>query len=276
MLNAAGRKQASELLAAAQGQTDGWLTAQKAKHQPQAAAEEVRAWRAVVNGLAKRYRDLSVVVPDDPLYPRCLTNAPGHPALLFVRGEFGPLDGAVAIVGSRSASEEALAAASEMGSAIADTGRVVVSGLARGIDTAGHLGALAVEGRTVAVLGTGIDEIFPPENSGLVECIVEDGAVVSQFPPNAGYSKTGFPSRNAVIAGLAAATLVMEAEERSGTRIAMGRTLELDKPVLLWGPTVGQKPWARELAGDNPLVEVVETSDEILAASSLSSDLSAS
>lgn len=170
-------------------------------------------------------------------------------------------------MGSRSASEEALAAASEMGSAIADAGWVVVSGLARGIDTAGHLGALAVAGRTVAVLGTGIDEIFPPENKGLVERIVEDGAVVSQFPPGAEYSKTGFPSRNAVIAGLAAATLVMEAEERSGTRIAMRRTLELDKPVLLWGPTVGRKPWARELADDNPLVDIVETSDEILAAS---------
>lgn len=267
MLLTEDRKLAVELLAAAQGETDGWLTAYAAGIRAPAAAPELQAWRSVVNDLAMRYHDLSVVVPDSPLYPRCLASAPGHPALLFVRGEIGPLDGAVAIVGSRSASAEALASATEMGSAIAEAGRVVVSGLARGIDTAGHLGALAVEGRTVAVLGTGIDEIFPPENSGLVERIVEDGAVVSQFPPGAGYSKTGFPSRNAVIAGLAAATLVMEAEERSGTRIAMRRTLELDKPVLLWGPTVGQKPWARELAGDNPLVEVVETSDEILAAS---------
>ena len=167
------------------------------------------------------------------------------------------------MVGSRDASEQAADAAREVAAALADAGTTIVSGLARGVDTAAHQGALDVDGRTTAVVGTGIDVVFPPENRHLIERIVRSGAVVSQFPPGLRPSKTSFPVRNAVIAGLSSASVVIEAEELSGTRIEMDYTLEFNRPVLLWAPVLGNRPWARSLAAADDNVHLVCSVSEI-------------
>lgn len=183
--------------------------------------------------------------------------------MLFVDGAITPADTrSVAVVGSREADSGAINTAAALASDLAEAGFTVVSGLARGVDTAGHKGALASGGRTLAVVGTGIDEVFPPENRGLVGRIRRSGAVVSQFPPGHGPTKTTFPARNAVIAGLALGSLVVTASERSGTRIEMDRTLELGRPVFLWEPRLGGQVWAQRLA-ERPLVHMVASAADI-------------
>ena len=154
-------------------------------------------------------------------------------------------------------------AAREVAATLADTGTTIVSGLARGVDTAAHRGALDASGHTTAVIGTGIDVVFPPENQSLIEQIVRRGAVVSQFPPGLRPSKTSFPVRNAVIAGLSSASVVIEAEELSGTRIEMDYSLEFNRPVLLWAPVLGKRPWARRLAATDDNVHLVCSASEI-------------
>ncbi|MXW94264.1 MAG: hypothetical protein F4110_04405 [Acidimicrobiaceae bacterium] len=112
-------------------------------------------------------------------------------------------------------------------------------------------------------VGTGIDVVFPPENRQLIERIVRSGAVVSQFPPGLRPSKTSFPVRNAVVAGLSSASVIIEAEELSGTRIEMDYSLEFDRPVLLWAPVLGSRPWARSLAAAEDNVHLVCSASEI-------------
>ena len=245
---------------------DGWVTAEDCRRlsPDEPPKERHDAWRAAVVSLAQRYANLSVLLAESPDYPELLLRTGRAPAFLFVRGSLnGDGDGAIAIVGSRTASEQATSAAREIAASLADTGVTIVSGLARGVDTAAHRGALSADGHTTAVVGTGIDVIFPPENRDLVEQIAWRGAVVSQFPPGLPPSKTSFPVRNAVIAGLARASLVVEAEESSGTRVEMDYALEFGRPVLLWAPVVGKRPWARSLASDNDAVHLVCSTSEI-------------
>ena len=113
------------------------------------------------------------------------------------------------------------------------------------------------------MVGTGIDVVFPPENRRLIERIVRSGAAVSQFLPGLRPSKTSFPVRNAVIAGLSSASVVIEAEELSGTRIEMDYTREFNRPVLLWAPVLGKRPWARSLAAADDNVHLVCSVSEI-------------
>jgi len=124
---------------------------------------------------------------------------------------------------------------------------------------------LSAAGQTVAVIGTGVNRSFPPENHTLQERIAHAGAVVSQFDPDQEPSKTTFPARNAVIAGLARASLIVDAAERSGTRIQIDWTLRLGRPVLFWEPTIGHRDWARELTAENDLVFMVQSIEEVLS-----------
>lgn len=245
---------------------DGWVTIEGRRSLLPDDPPEVRreAWRAAVVSLARRYTNLSVLLPESPDYPELLLRTSRAPAFLFVRGSLNGNGGeSIAIVGSRRASKYTTAAAREIAAALASTGMTIVSGLARGIDTAAHRGALSTGGHTTAVVGTGIDVVFPPENRDLVEQIAREGAVVSQFPPGHAPSKTSFPVRNAVIAGLARASLVVDAEEVSGTRIEMEYALEFGRPVLLWAPVVSKRPWARSLASSNDAVHFVCSVSEI-------------
>ena len=169
----------------------------------------------------------------DTAYPANLREIHAPPARLYVRGTLVEDDAlAVAIVGSRAATPYGVAVAERLAADLAARGVTVVSGLARGIDSAAHRGALRAGGRTIAVLGSGVDVIYPPENRRLAGDIEASGALVSQFepgtPPLAGY----FPARNRVIAGLSLAVLVVEAAEKSGSLITAGLAAEMGREVL--------------------------------------------
>jgi DNA processing protein len=150
-----------------------------------------------------------------------------------VRGTLRADDGlAIAIVGARRATPYGLATAERLAGDLAARGVTVVSGLARGIDTAAHRGALAAGGRTIAVLGHGIDRCYPPENRWLAADIERSGALVSQFPPGTPALKHHFPVRNRTIAGLALGVVVVEAAERSGALITAGAAGDFGREVF--------------------------------------------
>ena len=260
--------QVARLLALAEqaNRCDGWLTADDLGRLWLDAPSEDHGekWRTAIARLGEQFTNFHIYVANSPDYPTLLLETAHAPAVLFVRGSLDSNGaGSVAMVGSRDASERAADAAREVASALADTGTTIVSGLARGVDTAAHRGALDAGGRTTAVVGTGIDVVFPPENQPLIERIVRSGAVVSQFPPGLRPSKTSFPVRNAVIAGLSSASVVIEAEELSGTRIEMDYTLEFNRPVLLWAPVLGKRLWARTLAAADDNIHLVSSVSEI-------------
>jgi DNA processing protein len=170
---------------------------------------------------------------DDEDYPAQLRAVPSAPDALYVRGTLVPDDAlAVAIVGARAATAYGLGVAEDFAGALAARGVTVVSGLARGIDSAAHRGALAAGGRTIAVLGSGLDRIYPPENRRLAAQVEEQGAVLSQFAPGMPAFSHHFPLRNLVIAGLALAVVVVEAAEKSGALITARLAGELGREVM--------------------------------------------
>src|SRR6266571_2097305 len=160
--------------------------------------------------------------PGDPRYPVLLGAIPAPPAL-FARGALNDDDAlAVAIVGSRRPTPYGLAVAERLASDLAARGVTIVSGLARGIDTAAHRGALAAGGRTLAVLGCGLDVVYPLENRALARAIEAQGALVSQFAPGVPALPGHFPARNRTLAGLVLGVVVVEAADRSGALITAG------------------------------------------------------
>lgn len=155
----------------------------------------------------------------DEDYPPVLRRMADPPVVLYVRGEWRSDDDerAVSIVGSRQATPYGMTQARRFGRELADAGSCIISGLARGIDTAAHWGALDAGGSTIAVLGNGLSRIFPPENAELADHIINGhGALVSEFPMNMAPSRTSFPQRNRIVAAWSRATLVVEAPQRSG------------------------------------------------------------
>jgi DNA processing protein len=172
------------------------------------------------------------VAPGDPAYPIHLCALP-VPPVLHVRGTLAREDAlAVAIVGSRRATAYGLAVAETLAHDLAARGVTIVSGLARGIDAAAHRGALAAGGRTLAVLGSGLDRVYPPENRALAAEIARHGALLSQFPAGTPPLPHHFPRRNAVIAALALGTGVVEAAESSGALITAGLAGEFGRLVF--------------------------------------------
>lgn len=258
---------AARILAEGQKRQDGWCRAEDIPRLRRVGGlpiePEVDRWERLLQSLVSERPSVRVVVDGDEGYPFNLRVVAGRPALLFLDGSLAPEDAsAVAVVGSRQASDEAVSLTTEIAGALAVRGYTIVSGLAKGIDTAAHKGALRAGGRTVAVVGTGIDEVFPPENGGFIDRVREAGVVVSQFPPGHGPTKTTFPARNAVIAGMSLGSVVVTASERSGTRIEIDRSLAQGRPVFLWRPLLGSQPWARDLARQD-LVHLVVSVDEI-------------
>src|SRR5262245_9918082 len=173
-----------------------------------------------------------LVLLGDTDYPPLLRSVELPPPYLFVRGELSRDDGlAVAIVGSRRASPYGLQTAERLGADLGGRGVTVVSGLARGVDTAAHRGALGAGGRTLAVLGSGVDVVYPPENRRLAAEVLDAGAVISQFPMGTPPLPHHFPARNRLIAGLTLGTVVVEAAERSGALITARLAGELGREV---------------------------------------------
>jgi DNA processing protein len=173
-----------------------------------------------------------LLTPGDPRYPALLGPVPSPPSL-HVRGEVVAGDAlAIAIVGARRATAYGLEIAERLAFDLAARGITIVSGLARGIDTAAHRGALAAGGRTMAVLGCGIDVVYPPENARLMRQIEGRGAVLSQFAPGTPPLAYNFPTRNRTLAGLALGVVVVEAGERSGALVTAGHAGDLGREVF--------------------------------------------
>jgi len=173
------------------------------------------------------------LLPGREGYPRLLEMIHQPPAPLFVRGALLPRDAlAVAVVGSRSPTPYGLAVAERLGRELVERGVTVVSGLARGIDTAAHQGALGAGGRTVAVLGCGHGVDYPPGSGPLRDRIAASGAVVSEFPAAAAPQTWTFPRRNRVISGLSLGVVVVEAGERSGALITAGWAGDQGREVM--------------------------------------------
>jgi len=170
----------------------------------------------------------------DDAYPKNLSRIPDPPLVLYVRGELKPSDDlAIAMVGTRHPSLYGRKQARRLASGLASFGFTVVSGMARGIDTECHEGALAAGGRTIAVLGTGLAVIYPPENAQLFERIVRSGAAVSEFPMMLGVSDPGqFPRRNRIISGLSLGVIVVEAGPTSGALITARHAMEQNRDVF--------------------------------------------
>jgi DNA processing protein len=170
--------------------------------------------------------------PGDVGYPALLGAIPSAPTL-FVRGEVRDEDTlSIAIVGSRRATPYGIAATEQLAADLAARGVTIVSGLARGIDTAAHRSALAAGGRTLAVLGCGVDVVYPPENAPLARTIESHGAILSQFPPGMPALAGHFPARNRTLAGLALGVVVVEAAERSGALITAGFAGDLGRETF--------------------------------------------
>ncbi|VAW48398.1 Rossmann fold nucleotide-binding protein Smf possibly involved in DNA uptake [hydrothermal vent metagenome] len=174
-----------------------------------------------------------VLTLDDALYPPQLKQISDPPLLLFVKGNVNSLLlPQLAVVGSRHASKSGLNNAHAFCFDLAKRGLVITSGLAAGIDAQAHQGAIDAKGQTIAVMGTGINTIYPKNNQTLAKTIANQGAVISEFPFNTPPNAHNFPRRNRVIAGLALGTLVIEAAQKSGTLITARLSMENNRPVM--------------------------------------------
>jgi DNA processing protein len=179
-------------------------------------------------------KGIAVITTADDNYPGSLSVYEDSPVVLYVKGDIDRLDQmSVALVGSRAASFYGCRTAKMFARAFVQAGMAVVSGLARGIDTAAHQGSLEAEGRTIAVIGCGFNHIYPKENYPLMETISRHGAVVSEFPCNMPPLKQNFPWRNRIISALSLATVVIEAGSKSGALITADYALAQNKDVFV-------------------------------------------
>src|SRR5713101_7314964 len=223
--------------------------------------------RSEAEAAIRKAQDQAIVAVtwNDAAYPAALTTIADPPPVLWTRGRVDALSApAVAIVGSRAASPYALAVAEQLAHDLAACGLVVVSGLARGVDSAAHRGALAGAGVTVAVLGSGVDVMYPPEHESLAKEIDKAGAVVSELVPGTPPQPWFFPLRNRIISGLSRAVVVIEAGEKSGSLITARCALEQGRDVLAVPGNVlsGRNRGAHGLLRDG--AKIVESSDDIL------------
>jgi DNA processing protein len=177
--------------------------------------------------------NIRLLPQDDPEYPELLKEIYDPPIILFVKGDVKCLNTpAVAIVGSRRATPYGVNAAEKLARELASRGIMICSGLARGIDTAAHRGAMEADGVTVAVLGSGLDVIYPKENKRLAQQIERRGCLISEFPLNTGPMPQNFPIRNRIISGLCLGTCLVEAAEYSGSLITARMALEQGREVF--------------------------------------------
>ncbi|HZC35086.1 MAG TPA: DNA-processing protein DprA [Chthoniobacterales bacterium] len=198
---------------------------------PNPAIEAILSWESE-NDLSGELRRISeygarILTQEDPIYPRLLREIYDPPIVLYVWGEILERDQhAIGVVGSRRTTHYGIESAKRLSYQIAYSGITVVSGLARGIDTAAHQGALAAKGRTIAVLGTGLHHLYPAENRELAEKISTSGAIVTEFPMETTPDRQTFPMRNRIISGLSFGLLVVEAGANSGALISASQAAE--------------------------------------------------
>ncbi len=206
-----------------------------------------------------------IITPIDAEYPEQLKKIHDPPLALYVRGRLMAGDKqAIAIVGTRRASHYGMGSAEKLAGQLARGGTTVISGLAGGIDTAAHRGALKSKGRTIAVLGSGLGHIYPPENRGLARDISGSGAVVSEFPIDRNPDKTTFPMRNRIVSGLSMGVLVVEAGVKSGALITANQAMSQGRSVF----AVPGRIDSYASQGTNRLIKdgagLVESADDVM------------
>jgi DNA processing protein len=223
-------------------------------------------WEAAAEELQRVERAGARIIPfADSNYPARLRMIPDPPPLLYVKGELTPMDEkAVAVVGSRSASDYGRRVARELCRGLVSLGFTVVSGMARGIDGVAHETTLNAAGRTIAVLGSGVDRAYPPEHEKLYRRICERGVVLSELPIDTKPLAHHFPARNRLISGLSLGVVVVEATEKSGSLITAGLALEQGREVFAVPGEVGSS----RSRGAHRLIrqgaKLVETVDDII------------
>lgn len=224
-------------------------------------------WRAFAEQeIAKAAKaGIDIITADDPAFPDSLKDTPDPPLYLYVKGLLQPSDrNAVALVGTRKPTHYGKTITHRIAYEIASLGYTIVSGMARGIDTQAHKGALSAKGRTIAVLGSGIDIAYPPENAGLMDEISRNGAVVTEnafgTKPESGY----FPARNRIISGFSLGTVIIEAAEDSGSLITAKYTLDQGRRLYAVPGNIGS-PTSK---GTNSLIKegamLVESAADVL------------
>jgi len=181
--------------------------------------------------LIKKYH-FNIVTYHDDLYPQQLLNIYDRPPYIYVGGKLMKEDINIAIVGSRAASTYGKYTTERISRELALQGITVVSGMARGIDSAAHRGAITAHGRTIAILGSGLDVIYPPENKSLFADILQTGAVISEFPLGTPPRPSNFPARNRIISGMSYGVVIVEAGEKSGSLITARLALEQGREVF--------------------------------------------
>lgn len=175
----------------------------------------------------------NLITYTDPNYPKRLLELPDHPLILYVKGSYSNQDQrCLAVVGTRHASLYGIEMAKKISCDLARAGFTIVSGFARGIDTAAHQGALE-GGRTIAVLGSGLAHLYPAENAGLASLLVERGALISEYPMHAPPDRMHFPQRNRIVSGMTMGTILIEAPLRSGAMLTAGRALSQGRPLFV-------------------------------------------
>lgn len=215
-----------------------------------------------VNGLERD--EIGLVTVLDMAYPVNLRMVHDRPPALFVRGQLDVRDErSVAVVGTRKATPRGLEQAREIARSLVEANYVVVSGLAAGVDTAGQQAAIDANGRTVAVIGTGLRECFPKTSAALQDKIGHEHAVISQFWPGQGARKWTFPQRNAVMSGFARATVVVEASHTSGAKMQARLALAHGRPIFLLRSLL-EHEWARSYSL-RPGAYVVDEGSEVVA-----------
>jgi DNA processing protein len=231
-------------------------------------AEAIATWEKHVDlaGEISRIEAFGARVIDwnSPEYPETLRTIQNPPIVLYVWGDLRPEDSrAIGVVGSRNVTHYGVESAKKLSYQLAFSGYTVVSGLARGIDTAAHQGALAAKGRTIAVIGSGLSRLYPPENQGLAERIATSGAVVTEYPMERSADRQTFPYRNRIVAGWGRGLLVVEAGMNSGALITANQAIDQGRPVYAV-PGQIDRPTS---AGSNRLIQqgarLVTSADDI-------------
>jgi DNA processing protein len=210
-------------------------------------------------------KKINIITLNSPGYPENLKNIYDPPPFLYVKGQIKKEDNnAFAVVGSRNTSEYGVIATEEISRQLALRGITIVSGMARGIDSYAHQAALACRGRTIAVLGSGVDVIYPAENRKLYHAIAEHGAVISEYPMGTAPHSYNFPARNRIISGLSTGVLVAEASLKSGSLITARLALEQGRDVF----AIPGNVFSYKCKGTNKLLrsgaKLVESADDII------------
>ncbi len=255
-LDLAWRADERELLGVLDERTCRAVLAARAKVDPASVLERITGAGA------------QVVTVLDNAYPRILREIPGPPPVLYVRGSLQTEEEpTVAIVGTRRATSYGREATTRIASDLAAAGVTIVSGLAKGIDGYAHRAALDAGGRTIAVMASGVDLVYPPEHRQLAERIVESGALISDYPPGTKPDAPNFPARNRIISGLSLATVVVEAPTRSGALITVGFAADQGRDVyavpgsILSNASEGTNKLLRQ--GATPLTSAADLLDDL-------------